>query len=73
MIKHFIATYENLRDFEKEYKTDNGRKVYDTTLANMKKKFPYYVKEIQGVADGANVPFHQVCQVLGILGLIFKT
>lgn len=60
MIKDFIATYENLRDFEKEYKTDTGRTAYDKTLANMKKRFPYYVKEIQGVADGAKVPFHQV-------------
>nr|XP_021194703.2 uncharacterized protein LOC110379374 isoform X1 [Helicoverpa armigera] len=60
IIKSFLATYENLRDFEKEYKTDPGRIAYDKTLANMKKKFPYYVKEIQGVADGAGVPFHQL-------------
>ncbi|XP_022833266.1 uncharacterized protein LOC111361122 isoform X1 [Spodoptera litura] len=60
IIKSFIATYENLRDFEKVYATDTGRKAYDTTLANMKKKYPYYVKEMQGVADGANVNFTQL-------------
>ncbi|XP_026741591.1 uncharacterized protein LOC113503716 isoform X2 [Trichoplusia ni] len=60
IIKSFLSSYENLRDFEKEYKTDAGRNAYDKTLANMKKKYPYYVKEIQGVADGANVPFYQL-------------
>ncbi|KAL0851846.1 hypothetical protein ABMA28_000145 [Loxostege sticticalis] len=60
VIKNFIATYANLRDFEKEYKTEAGRKAYDITLANMKKRYPYYVKEMQGVADGANVSFTQL-------------
>ncbi|KAM3956888.1 LOW QUALITY PROTEIN: C45 family peptidase tan [Aphomia sociella] len=72
MIKDFIATYENLRDFEKEYKTDTGRDAYDRTLENMKIRFPYYVKEIQGVADGANVSFHQLflLQMDDIIGTI---
>ncbi|KAJ8738068.1 hypothetical protein PYW08_000663 [Mythimna loreyi] len=60
VIKSFIASYANLRDFEKEYKTETGRSAYDKTLDNMKKRFPYYVKEMQGVADGANVPFYQL-------------
>ncbi|KAH9638355.1 hypothetical protein HF086_006535 [Spodoptera exigua] len=60
IIKDFIATYENLRDFENVYATDTGRKAYDTTLANMKKKYPYYIKEMQGVADGAKVNFTQL-------------
>lgn len=60
VIKSFLSSYGNLRDLEAEYKTDAGRAIYDKTLANMKKKFPYYVKEIQGIADGAKVPFYQV-------------
>ncbi|KAJ2954160.1 hypothetical protein O0L34_g2389 [Tuta absoluta] len=60
LIKNFLATYENLRDFEREYKSDVGRNAYDRTLANMKKRYPYYVKEVQGLADGAGVPFHQL-------------
>ncbi|XP_028033174.1 uncharacterized protein LOC114245264 isoform X1 [Bombyx mandarina] len=60
VIKSFISNYANLRDFEREYKTDTGRDAYDKTLANMEKRFPYYVKEIRGVADGANVPFYQL-------------
>ncbi|XP_023940998.2 uncharacterized protein LOC112047923 [Bicyclus anynana] len=72
IIKNFIATYENLRDFEKEYKTDAGRDAYDKTLANMKQRFPYYIKEIQGVADGANVPFQSLflLQMDDIIGTI---
>ncbi|CAH2097884.1 unnamed protein product [Euphydryas editha] len=72
IIKSFLSSYQNLRDFEKEYKTDTGRDAYDKTLANMKKRFPYYIKEIQGVADGANVPFHQLflLQMDDIIGTI---
>ncbi|VVC86170.1 uncharacterized protein LOC126978819 isoform X2 [Leptidea sinapis] len=58
LIKDFIDTYANLRDFEKEYKTDAGRNAYEITLANMKKKYPFYINEMQGVADGAKVPFN---------------
>ena len=61
VIKSFLSSYANLRDFEKEYKTEVGRNAYEKTLSNMKERFPYYVKEMQGVADGAEVPFHQVC------------
>lgn len=72
IIKSFLASYQNLRDFEREYKTDTGREAYDKTLENMKKRFPYYVKEMQGVADGANVPFHQLflLQMDDIIGTI---
>ncbi|XP_026758383.2 uncharacterized protein LOC113517846 isoform X2 [Galleria mellonella] len=72
MIKNFIATYENLRDFEKEYKTDAGRDAYDRTLANMKNRYPFYLKEMQGVADGAKVPFYQLflLQMDDIMGTI---
>ncbi|CAK1554038.1 unnamed protein product [Leptosia nina] len=72
VIKDFISTYANLRDFEKEYKTDNGKQAYDKTLANMKKRYPYYLKEMQGVADGAKVPFYQLflLQMDDIIGTI---
>ncbi|XP_068623107.1 beta-alanyl-dopamine/carcinine hydrolase isoform X2 [Battus philenor] len=60
VIQSFLETYQGLKYFEKEYKTSSGRTAYDETLANMKQRYPYYVKEIQGVADGANVSFHQL-------------
>ncbi|CAK1588133.1 unnamed protein product [Parnassius mnemosyne] len=60
IIQNYLDTYEELKSFEKEYKTASGRTAYDTTLANMNQRYPYYVKEIQGIADGANVSFHQL-------------
>lgn len=42
------------------YDTDRGRSVYQDSLELIKKKFPYYVKEIEGMSDGSQVPFHLV-------------
>ncbi|XP_013133546.1 PREDICTED: uncharacterized protein LOC106099525 isoform X1 [Papilio polytes] len=60
VIQSFLKTYQGLKDFEREYNTAAGRAAYDSTLVNMKQRYPYYVKEIQGVADGAKVPFYQL-------------
>ncbi|XP_011549615.3 isopenicillin-N N-acyltransferase isoform X1 [Plutella xylostella] len=60
VIKEFLATFASLRDFEKQYKTEAGREAYEKTLSNMLERYPYYVKEVQGIADGAKVPFHQL-------------
>jgi hypothetical protein len=42
------------------YETDAGKKVYEETLASVSKNFPQYVREMEGTADGAQVPFHKV-------------
>lgn len=42
------------------YSTLKGKKAYDDTLDSLKTNFPQYVKELEGTADGANVPFHKV-------------
>ena len=42
------------------YETDIGKKAYDDTLAVVNKNFPQYVRELQGIADGAKVPFYKV-------------
>ena len=42
------------------YETDAGRKVYEETLACVRKNFPQYLSEMEGTADGAGVPFHKV-------------
>ncbi|CAH2035092.1 unnamed protein product, partial [Iphiclides podalirius] len=60
VIQSFLETFQGLKSFEKEYKTASGRNAYDKTLANMRQRYPHYVKEIQGIADGANVSFHQL-------------
>lgn len=60
IIKNYVNEYVMLRDFEREYKSKRGWAAYEQTLANMKQRYPYYIKEIQGIADGSGVPFHQV-------------
>ena len=42
------------------YETDAGKKVYEETLACVRKNFPQYLSEMEGTADGAEVPFHKV-------------
>lgn len=44
----------------KNYATDRGRRLYDETLRLCESKFPLYVEELKGLADGADVPFHKV-------------
>lgn len=34
--------------------------VYDATLASVKQSFPQYIRELEGIADGAEVEFHKV-------------
>lgn len=45
------------------YESTSGRKVYDETLASVKVNFPQYVRELEGTADGAKVPFHKVIRI----------
>nr|BDD85287.1 beta-alanyl-dopamine hydrolase [Ischnura senegalensis] len=42
------------------YETDEGLHAYETTLAIVKENFPQYVRELQGIAEGAQVPFHKL-------------
>ncbi|XP_063863525.1 beta-alanyl-dopamine/carcinine hydrolase-like isoform X2 [Scylla paramamosain] len=42
------------------YETKEGRAAYDSTLASLTENYPHYVKELEGTADGAQVPFHQL-------------
>lgn len=42
------------------YESEYGRKVYEDTLAVVTEKFPQFVDEIRGTADGAEVEFHKV-------------
>lgn len=46
------------------YETSRGRQVYEDTLAAVNNEFPQYVRELQGTADGAKVPFHKVHTVI---------
>uniref|UniRef100_A0A182KHA7 Peptidase C45 hydrolase domain-containing protein n=1 Tax=Anopheles christyi TaxID=43041 RepID=A0A182KHA7_9DIPT len=42
------------------FNTENGRKTYVSTYENVNKSFPQYIRELQGIADGAKVEFHKL-------------
>jgi hypothetical protein len=61
LIKSFLKTSEQLnKKFLPAYNTEEGKRVYDETLSLVTEKFPEYVDEIKGTADGAEVDFYKV-------------
>ncbi|XP_076242090.1 C45 family peptidase tan [Calliopsis andreniformis] len=61
LIQNFVKTYNPLNEtYLPMYETEAGKKVYEETLACVEKQFPGYLREIQGTAEGANVPFHKL-------------
>lgn len=61
MIQDFVDIYVPLNEtYLPLFATNEGRKIYEETLDTVRKQFPQYVKEIEGTANGANVPFHKV-------------
>lgn len=61
LIHSHVATHGPLNTvYLPLYETPDGRKAYDSTLAAVKDGFPQYVRELEGTADGAQVPFHKV-------------
>ncbi|XP_050420026.1 uncharacterized protein LOC126832992 isoform X2 [Adelges cooleyi] len=64
MIKDFLASYTSLPAYLKAYNTPEGRAIYDDSLTSSMKYFPQYVRELQGMASGADVEFHVLFLVL---------
>lgn len=60
IIQSFLQKAECLPEYLEAYQTGAGRQGYDETLNCLKTNFPQYVQELEGTADGANVPFHKV-------------
>ena len=61
LIHSYVNSYHPLNEtYLPLYNTEAGRKVYEDTLACVEKQYPGYVREIQGTAEGANVPFHKL-------------
>ncbi|CAG9821882.1 unnamed protein product [Phaedon cochleariae] len=61
IIRSFVNRSKSLNeDFLPAYETVEGRRAYEDTLDNLKKNFPQYVRELEGTADGSNVPFHKL-------------
>lgn len=61
--KHYISehcssgTANNLNSF---YETDEGRYLYNSSLAATEKCYPHIVEEIRGMAEGSDVPFEKL-------------
>ncbi|KAG7211108.1 hypothetical protein KM043_010435 [Ampulex compressa] len=61
LIQDFVDIYRPLNEtYLTLYETQDGKRVYEETLACVEQQFPQYVREIQGTADGANVPFYKL-------------
>jgi len=61
IISNFLEISTSLNEeYLPAYETKIGRKAYEDTLESVKKNFPQYVRELEGIADGAQVPFHKL-------------
>ncbi|XP_011185178.1 beta-alanyl-dopamine/carcinine hydrolase [Zeugodacus cucurbitae] len=61
IIKNFLVLCNPLNEsYLPLYNKDEGRKVYNETLESVKKSFPQYIRELEGIADGAQVEFHKL-------------
>ena len=61
LIEEFVSESEFLnKELLPAYETEEGRKIYDGTVELLNKKFPHYMKELRGIADGSKIPFHKV-------------
>ena len=61
MIEEFVAQSDYLKDdLIPAYNSARGKKIFDDTLALMRQKFPHYIRELEGIAEGSQVPFHLV-------------
>jgi len=61
IIEDFLETFSELKEsYLPAYETPEGKAAYDSTLKMLEENFPHYVREIQGTADGARVPFHHL-------------
>ncbi|XP_011874667.1 PREDICTED: uncharacterized protein LOC105565793 isoform X2 [Vollenhovia emeryi] len=61
MIQDFVDVHPSLNEvYLPLFATEQGKKIYNETLDTVKKQFPQYLKEIEGTADGANVPFYKL-------------
>ncbi|XP_027849361.2 uncharacterized protein LOC114128947 [Aphis gossypii] len=59
IIKEYVRLYEPLQsEFLPMYAQPEGKEIYEESLKSTQKYFPQYVNELQGLADGAEVPFH---------------
>lgn len=60
-IQHFFDNYERLQQqLLPFYRTSDGNNYYRLFLALHRDRFPAYISELQGIAEGAKRPFEEV-------------
>lgn len=61
IIEDYLAASKHSHDsLLKQFGEGDGKAAYDVTLENLKTNFPQYIRELQGIADGARVPFQHL-------------
>ena len=62
MIEDLLKKWDYLNEvLVPAYMTTDGREIYDRSLSLCTQKFPQYVEELQGIADGSKASFSKVC------------
>jgi len=61
IIHSFLSIYKPLNGvYIPLYEKPEGKEVYEAALTAVKKHFPQYIRELEGIADGAKVPFYKL-------------
>uniref|UniRef100_A0A182N122 Peptidase C45 hydrolase domain-containing protein n=1 Tax=Anopheles dirus TaxID=7168 RepID=A0A182N122_9DIPT len=61
IIHSFLAKSVTLNEtYLPLFNTEKGRKIYVDTYETVNRSFPQYIRELQGIADGAKVDFHKL-------------
>ena len=63
-IQSFFSEHPLLRSkFVPWSKTEKGRNILEGFKDACQRNFEFLIKEIQGISDGANIPFEEVCKM----------
>ncbi|XP_014281924.1 beta-alanyl-dopamine/carcinine hydrolase [Halyomorpha halys] len=61
LIKTLLDTHPSLNKvYIPLYNTKNGQEIYDKTYQTVMKYYPQYIREMEGISDGAGVPFYKL-------------
>lgn len=71
-IENFLSLNKHLNNvLVEKYESAKVRRIYEGTLKNMNKNFPQYIDELQGIAQGARVPFFKVSNAESKVEILF--
>jgi len=61
MIRELLESWSFFNDeLLPKFKTPEGQEIYSNSLNLCNKKFPHYVEEIKGMAEGSDIDFHKL-------------